>query len=133
MFQSRFDTRLILILSAMGLLAVMVGVAAVVVNRYVIQSHDTLIQSNLPRIQLASEIGADVEFVGTVSTAFVRADTRADLDRMVARLGDAVDRIEAGASVCWKTGKARKIRQICQPKTARLRFWTASRRSGGNR
>ncbi|NNV17136.1 response regulator [Roseobacter sp. HKCCD9010] len=87
---------MILILSAMGLLAVMVGVAAVVVNRYVIQSHDTLIQSNLPRIQLASEIGADVEFVGTVSTAFVRADTRADLDRMVARLGDAVDRIEAG-------------------------------------
>ena len=81
MKRARFDTRLVQILSAMAALAIMVGVAAIGVNRYLIRSHETLISNNIPAIELASQIGAKAEVIGALAASFVQADTGADLDR----------------------------------------------------
>ncbi|KUJ78002.1 hybrid sensor histidine kinase/response regulator [Ruegeria marisrubri] len=97
MRRTRFDTRLIQILSAMGALAIMVGIAAIAVNRYLVRAHNDLNQSSLPAMELASRIGASAEVVGSLATAFVQADTSEDLDRISDALAAAVGDIEAGA------------------------------------
>ena len=97
MRQTKFDTRLIQILSAMAALALMVGVVAIAVNRYLVQSHTELIQNNLPAMELASQIGASAEVVGTLAVAFVQADSGDDVDRIASALTRAVDHIESGA------------------------------------
>ncbi|MCV2894953.1 ATP-binding protein [Lentibacter sp. XHP0401] len=97
MRQTRFDTRLIQILSAMAVLAIMVGVAAIAVNRYLVRSQSELIETNLPAMQLASQIGETTEVVGTLANAFVKADSPEDLERTTSALEAAVSKIEAGA------------------------------------
>ncbi len=104
MRRASFDTRLIQILSTMGALAIMVGVVAIGVNRYLVRSHGALIQTGLPAVELASRIGASAEVVGTLATAFVQADTDEDLDRVSVSLGLAVDRIELGAQTSAQIG-----------------------------
>lgn len=96
MRQTRFDTRLIQILSAMAALALMVGVAALGVNRYLVRSHAVLIERTLPAIELASRIGAASEVVGTLASALVLANTNQDLDRIAGALAQAVEDIETG-------------------------------------
>ncbi|WP_281856794.1 ATP-binding protein [Litoreibacter halocynthiae] len=97
MKRTRFDTRLIQILSAMAVLAIMVGVAAIGVNRYLVRSHGDLIQSNLPAMELASRVGASAELVGSLAATFVQADTKDGLERISGALKAAVERIETGA------------------------------------
>ncbi|MCQ0091374.1 ATP-binding protein [Roseovarius sp. M141] len=97
MLRPRFDTRLIQILSAMAGLALMVGVVAIVVNRYLVRSHAELIQLSLPAIQLAGRIGASAEVAGTLAIAFAQADTGDDLDRIAAGLREAIDGMETGS------------------------------------
>ncbi len=75
----------------------MVGVAAIGVNRYLVRSQTDLIQTTLPVIELVSRIGAATEVVGTLATAFVQADTSADLDRIAEALRQTVARIETEA------------------------------------
>ena len=75
-----FDTRLIQILTAMAALAMMVGVAAIGVNRYLVHTHEALTQSSLPALELASRIDAAVDVVTSLEAAVVQADTREDLD-----------------------------------------------------
>ncbi len=89
MRRTRFDTRLIQILSAMAALAIMVGVAAIGVNRYLVRAQAELVQTNLPAIELASRIGVAVEVVGSLEEAFGRADTRAGLMRSLRRSTDS--------------------------------------------
>ncbi|WP_299849004.1 ATP-binding protein [uncultured Roseovarius sp.] len=74
----------------------MVGIAAIAVNRYLVRTHDDLVQTSLPAMQLASRVGASAEVVGTLATAFVQADTSEDLDRIADALGLAVQTIENG-------------------------------------
>lgn len=97
MRQTRFDMRLIQILSAMAALAVMVGVVGIAVNRYLAQSQTDLIKTNLPAMELASRIGAAAEGVGNLVAAFEQADTPDDINRIAAALEEAVDRIGSGA------------------------------------
>lgn len=97
MQRARFDTRLIQILTAMAVLAIMVGVAAIAVNRYLVRSQSELIETNLPAMQLASRIGETTQVVGTLAAAFVRADTPENLEQITAALEDAITKIEAGA------------------------------------
>ncbi|MCK0151592.1 ATP-binding protein [Marivita sp. S6314] len=97
MRRTSFDKRLIQILSAMAALAVIVGVVAIGVNRYLVRAHAELVQTNLPAIELASEIGASAEVVGSLAQAFVQADTREALDRAAGALSAAVAEIEARA------------------------------------
>lgn len=80
----------------MGFLALMVGIAAIAVNRYLIESHDRLIERNLPAMELASRIGAEAELVGSLATAFVQADTAVGLSQLSASLMKSVRSIEAG-------------------------------------
>ncbi|WP_260033499.1 ATP-binding protein [Leisingera caerulea] len=75
----------------------MVGVAAIAVNRYLVRTHDDLVQSSLPAMELASRIGTSAEVVGTLAAAFTQADSSENLDRIAAALGVAVDSIETGA------------------------------------
>ncbi|WP_323005210.1 ATP-binding protein [Pseudorhodobacter sp.] len=92
-----FDTRLTQILSAMAALAIMVGVAAIGVNRYLVRAQDDLVQSNLPAMELASRIGASAEVVGSLASAFVQADTDDAIDQIATALSQAVISIEDGA------------------------------------
>ena len=87
----------------MGFLAVMVSVAAIGVNRYLVRSHDALIASNLPAIELASRIGSEAELVGALVTGFLQADDAAELGRLaealtgtVASMEDGLHRLERG-------------------------------------
>ncbi|MCU9850025.1 ATP-binding protein [Defluviimonas sp. WL0024] len=97
MRRTRFDTRLIQILSAMGAIAIMVGVAAIAVNRHLVRTHDALMRSSLPATELTSRIDASAAVVGTLAQALVQADTSADLDRIAEALAGAVDSLERGA------------------------------------
>ncbi|HEY9038916.1 MAG TPA: ATP-binding protein [Roseovarius sp.] len=81
----------------MAALAIMVGVAAIGVNRYLVRTQDDLVRTTLPAIELASRIGAEAEVIGSLESAFVQAGTREDLDRIAAALRQAVTGIEAGA------------------------------------
>ncbi len=83
----------------MGALAIMVGIVAIAVNRYLIRTQNELIETNLPAIELASRIGASAEVVGTLATAFTQADTSDDLDRISVALGQTVESIERGVQV----------------------------------
>ncbi len=96
MRRTRFDTRLIQILSAMGALAIMVGIAAIAVNRYLVRTHDDLVRASLPAMELAGQVGASADVVDTLATAFAQASTSEDLDRIAAALDAAVERIETG-------------------------------------
>ncbi len=75
----------------------MVGVVAIGVNRYLVRTHDHLVQTSLPAMELAGRIGASAEVVGALASAFTQADNSADLDKIAAALGQAVTRIEEGA------------------------------------
>ncbi|WP_232295800.1 hypothetical protein [Pseudorhodobacter aquimaris] len=81
----------------MAVLAIMVGVAAIAVNRYSVRRQSDLIETILPAMQLASRIGETTEVVSTLATAFVHADTPEDLKKVASALGLAVSKIEAGA------------------------------------
>lgn len=81
----------------MAVLAIMVGVAAIAVNRYLVRSHKELIETSLPAMELASRIGAATEVVGTLAVAFEQADTSEDFDQITTALRAAVSNIEAGA------------------------------------
>ena len=81
----------------MAALAIMVGVAAIGVNRYLVRAQDDLVQSSLPAMQLASRIGASAEVVGSLASAFVQANSGEDLDQIAAALLQAVISIESGA------------------------------------
>lgn len=80
----------------MAALAIMVGVAAIGVNRYLVRAQDELIQSNLPAMELASRIGASAEVVGALASAFVQADTSDAIDQIATALSQAVISIEEG-------------------------------------
>ncbi|WP_050523194.1 ATP-binding protein [Pseudorhodobacter wandonensis] len=97
MRRTNFDTRLIQILSAMATLAVMVAVAAIGVNQYLVRTQDDLIKSSLPAMELASRIGASAEVVGSLASAFVQANTSDALDQIATALSQAVISIENGA------------------------------------
>ncbi|MFP7674990.1 ATP-binding protein [Marivita sp. S0852] len=119
MRRTSFDTRLIQILSAMAALAIIVGIAAIAVNRYLVYAHNTLVQDTLPAIELASRIGASAELVGSLASSFVEADTPEALDQVATALEQAVVTIEEGAlsladlqpsdTVAPKTSRAQQI------------------------
>lgn len=75
----------------------MVGVAAIAVNRYLVRTHDDLVRTSLPALELANRIGASAEVVGPLAAALVQADNASDLDQTAIALGRAVDGIESGA------------------------------------
>lgn len=81
----------------MAALAIMVGVVAIGVNRYLVRTHDHLVQTSLPAMELAVRIGASAEVVGALASAFVQADNSADLDKIAVALEQAVSQIDAGA------------------------------------
>ncbi|MCL3882563.1 ATP-binding protein [Marivita sp. GX14005] len=98
MKRTRFDTRLIQILSALAALAIIVGLAAIGVNRYLMRSQSAMIETALPAVQTTSRIGASAEVVGSLAAAFVeQADTGDDLGQITGALSRAVGELEAGA------------------------------------
>ncbi|GIT88742.1 ATP-binding protein [Roseobacter sp. OBYS 0001] len=112
MRRTSFDTRLIQILSALAALSIMVGLAAIGVNRYLVRTQDALIQNNLPAIELASRIGASTEVVGSLAAAFVQADTSADLEQIATALQRTVLDIENGAQALAElSGPAAEVMQ----------------------
>jgi two-component system sensor histidine kinase TorS len=91
----------------MAALAIMVGVAAVGVNRYLLRNQDALIQSSLPAIALASRMGAAAEVAGSLAATLSQADTAEDLDRIAVALSHAVASIEDGAQRLQPAGSVR--------------------------
>ncbi|MDF3414596.1 response regulator [Sulfitobacter sp. M57] len=104
MRRTNFDTRLIQILSTMAALAIMVGIAAIGVNQYLVRTQDALIQTNMPAITLASKIGASAEVMSSLASAFAQADTREDLEQVAAVLGRTVMSIEDGTRTLEEMG-----------------------------
>ncbi|WP_347309665.1 ATP-binding protein [Defluviimonas sp. SAOS-178_SWC] len=83
-------------MTAMGLLAVIVSTAAVVVNRYLVNVHNTLIEENLPAVDIANRIGSQADFVPQLVTALRNADSEKEIDRITDALRGAVVSIETG-------------------------------------
>lgn len=81
----------------MGVLAILIGIAAIGVNRYFVRIHSELIRTDLPAMELASRIGASAEVVGSLAGTFVQVDTRQDLDEVSSALMFTVEDIESGA------------------------------------
>ena len=75
MQRQSFDKKLMLVFSLMGFLAVMVGVAAVGVNRYLIVSNSRLIEQNSPAMALSGRIAAEANVVRSLAVSFAQADT----------------------------------------------------------
>lgn len=96
MQRQSFDKKLMLVFSTMGFLALMVGVAAVGVNRYLIASHSRMIAQNGPTIAQSERIAADADVVRTLAASFAQADTRAALDDLSEALTQTVTRIQTG-------------------------------------
>lgn len=96
MQRQSFDKKLMLVFSTMGFLALMVGVAAVGVNRYLIASHSRMIAQNGPTIALSERIAAEADVVRSLAASFAQADTRAALDDLSEALTQTVTRIQTG-------------------------------------
>lgn len=104
----------------MGALALMVGLAAIAVNRHMARSHAALIDDSLPAVELASRIGATSEVVGSLANAFVQADSNDDLDRISGALGRAVNGIETGAARLRQMAPAAVLPPMAVPPAGRI-------------
>ena len=80
----------------MGLLALIVGVAAVGVNRYLIVSHSSLIEQNSPAMGLSARIAAEADVVRSLAASFAQADTVTAQDDLSAALTQTVVGIQDG-------------------------------------
>lgn len=91
-----FDKKLMLVVSLMGFLAIMVGVAAVAVNRYLIRANSRLVEQSGPAMELSGRITAQADLVASLAASFVQADTPATQEDLTASLSQTVLRIEDG-------------------------------------
>lgn len=98
MWRQSFDKKLMLVFSVMGFLAVMVGVAAVGVNRYLIRTSNSLIEQNGPAMELAGRIAAEADIVRSLAASFVQADTETTQDELTRSLRQTVTRIQDGVT-----------------------------------
>lgn len=96
MKRQSFDKKLMLMFSLMGLLALIVGVAAVGVNRYLIVSHSRLIEQNSPAMGLSARIAAEADVVRSLAASFAQADTVTAQDDLSAALTQTVVGIQDG-------------------------------------
>jgi len=98
MRRQTFDKKLMLVFSLMGFLAIMVGVAAVGVNRYLIGANNRLIEQTGPAMALSGRIAAEADLVRSLAASFVQADTRTALEELTVSLIQTVTRIENGVA-----------------------------------
>lgn len=77
-------------------MAIMVGVAAISVNGYLVRTQNAIVEKTLPATALASSIGASSEVVGSLASAFVQATSEDDLEQIAAALEQAVANIQDG-------------------------------------
>jgi len=85
-------------------LTVAVGVIAILSNRYLVESHQALIQDNLPAAALTRQIQADSSYLATLAGAFADVGNVADLTTLtnemtarIAALGTQVSDLAARA------------------------------------
>ncbi len=91
-----FDSKLILVVSLMSVLALMVSVAAVAVNRYLAQSQSDLIERTLPALERARRIGAEAQLIAGHLADFTQADTVEKVHDSASALTGSLRRIDAG-------------------------------------
>ncbi|WP_289040949.1 ATP-binding protein [uncultured Aliiroseovarius sp.] len=96
MQRQSFDKKLMLVFSLMGFLALMVGVAAVGVNRYLIVSNSRLIEQNSPAMALSGRIAAEANVVRSLAVSFAQADTATAQDDLSTALKRTVTGIQDG-------------------------------------
>jgi two-component system sensor histidine kinase TorS len=84
-----------LVFSLMGFLALMVGIAAVGVNRYLIQSNTQLIEENGPVMELSGRMAAESGLVRSLASSFVQADTQITQEELTEALSQTVQRIQS--------------------------------------
>ena len=96
MRRQTFDKKLMLVFSLMGLLTVMVGAAAVGVNRYLIGTNERLIAQNGTAMELSGRITGEAELVRSLAASFVQADSKDALDALTASLTQTVLRLRQG-------------------------------------
>lgn len=101
----------------MAALAIIVDVAALGVNRYLVRTQDTLIRTVLPAIEIASQVGASTEVVGSLASAFVQADTPEDLEQIAGALMHSVTSI--GEGVCALADMSPVAEKIIENSNAR--------------
>ena len=70
MARARFDKQLRRVFTFITGLTVAVGVIAILSNRYLVESHQTLIQDNLPAAALTRQIQADSTYLATLAGSF---------------------------------------------------------------
>ncbi len=80
----------------MGFLAIMVGIAAVGVNRYLVQSNTRLIEENGPAMELSGRVAAEAGLVRSLASSFVQADTQSAQEELTTALSQTVGRIQKG-------------------------------------
>ncbi len=90
MARARFDKQLRRVFTFITGLTVAVGIVAILSNRYLVQSHQALIQDNLPAAALTRQIRADSTYLATLAGSFTDVGNVADLttltDEMSARI-----------------------------------------------
>lgn len=96
MRRQTFDKKLMLVFSLMGLLTIMVGAAAVGVNRYLIGTNERLIEQNGTAMELSGRIAGEAELVRSLATSFIQADSEGALDELTASLTQTVLRLQQG-------------------------------------
>ncbi len=78
----------------MAALAVIVGIVAVAVNRYLVSTYDTLVRTNLPAIELASQIDSSLNVVSSLQRTLGQATTLESVEEASASLRNVVLTIE---------------------------------------
>lgn len=133
MARARFDKQLRRVFTFITGLTVLVGLFAIVSNRYLVETHRALIQDNLPAAALTRQVQADSAFVATLATAFAEMGNERDLatltetllarvaalrtafDDLVGQTSDlaaaapAIDELEAAVRAEADTARARLV------------------------
>jgi two-component system, OmpR family, sensor histidine kinase TorS len=86
MARARFDRQLRRVFTFISGLTVLVGITAIVSNRYLVETHRALIQNNLPAAALTRQIQADTVYVATLATSFTEVGSEEDLTALTSDL-----------------------------------------------
>lgn len=96
MASRRFDKQLRFAFTALSALTLVVGLLSMGINRYLINSHDTLLSDTMPTLRLAERVGADADLAWIMADRLRAAESRAEIEDAARRMSELIGDIEDG-------------------------------------
>ncbi len=98
MWRSSFHQQLLRVFTFIVGLTVLVSIAAILSNRYLVTTYRTMIQNNLPAAALTRRISEESNFIATIAPSFTEVGNQADLTALTNSLLGKVAELKANVA-----------------------------------